>query len=74
MTGELSNVGFFKWCKQEVIYESGDIMKNEQQYRKLVQEIRIKEPTEERRPLLDLAERLDYTIDRINKYNNLPFF
>ena len=48
-------------------------MKNEQQHKELVQIVRTKEPTEERVLLLDLADRLDYTIDRINKYNRLPF-
>ena len=48
-------------------------MKNIQQYGELKQALRLKEPTEERMLILDLAERLDYTIDRINKYNKLPF-
>lgn len=49
-------------------------MRNIQQYCALRQALLLKEPTDDRILLLELAERLEYTIDRINKYNNLPFF
>lgn len=49
-------------------------MVNEQRYWELRQKVLFKEPTEERMLLLDVMEHLNYTINRINEYNRLPWW
>lgn len=47
---------------------------NKQYYTAAFEEVDCKPKNAERELLLDVCARLDYTLDRINEYNRLPFW
>lgn len=57
---------------RSIMYNKRRIM-NEQFYKSAFEEVDCMPKNAERALLLDVCARLDYTLDRINQYNRLPF-